>query len=176
MEITFNNGVRYEIEEAGRDGILVFKDIPFEAPFDKNCCNKWEKSTLKAELEKWWNENAPKELKEKYDVSILTPEEVFDQKRLDHFFGKGEKTSVQLPLFANDWKAKIKRLIGDDRSYWWWLRCGYPWYSNYAAFVSTDGSLGGGRAYIAIGCVPACYPKYLSNSLDSSAFSDGDEK
>ena len=107
MEVAFNDGVRYEIEEAGRDGILVFKDIAFQTEFDReglhhDCGNDWETSALKKYLEDWWDKNAPEELKDKYDVGILSAEDVFDQETLDGFFGKGKTKSNQLPLFKND--------------------------------------------------------------------------
>lgn len=155
----FKDGKTYELEEAGRDGILVFKDAIFRAPFDENGSNKWDKSSLKAKLEEWWKNYAPDELKEKYDVSLLAAEEVFDQEDLNYFYGSGSKTSVQLPLFANDWKAKIKRYKGRKTSCWWWLRSPCPWNSNDEALVSTDGSRDIDIAYSGYGCVPALYPK-----------------
>lgn len=178
MEIKFKNGKTYELEDAGRDGIMVFKDAIFKAPFDEDGdTNVWEKCSLKKRLESWWEENAPDALKEKYDVSMLSIEEVFDQEEINWFFdGSGKKPpkSNQLPLFAKDWKARIKRLPDGKTSYYWWLRSPLPWYAIYAAFVDPDGSLHNFHAYHGYGCVPACYPKgYLSSSLESSAFSDG---
>lgn len=178
MEIKFKNGKTYELEDAGRDGILVFKDAIFKAPFDKGGdTNVWEKCSLKKLLESWWDENAPDALKEKYDVSMLSIEEVFDKEEIDWFFdGSGKKPPKpnRLPLFAKDWKARIKRLPDGKASYYWWLRSPLPWYAFYAAFVYPDGSLHYIYALHGNGCVPACYPKgYLSSSLEPSAFSDG---
>lgn len=178
MEIKFKNGKTYELEDAGRDGILVFKDAIFKAPFDEDGdTNVWEKCSLKKRLESWWEENAPDALKEKYDVSMLSMEEVFDQEEIDWFFSGSRKKkpeSNQLPLFAKDWKARIKRLPDGKTSYYWWLRSPGPWNAGDAARVSTGGSLDNGNAGDGNGCVPACYPKwYLSSSLEPSAFSDG---
>lgn len=145
MEIKFKNGKTYELEDAGRDGILVFKDAIFKAPFDEDGdTNVWEKCSLKKRLESWWEENAPDALKEKYDVSMLSIEEVFDKEEIDWFFdGSGKKPpkSNQLPLFAKDWKARIKRLPDGKTSF------GY-------------------------GCVPACYPKELHQQMTNSTKED----
>lgn len=178
MEIKFKNGKTYELEDAGRDGILVFKDAIFKAPFDEDGdTNVWEKCSLKKRLESWWEENAPDALKEKYDVSMLSMEEVFDREEIDWFFSgrrKKKPESNQLPLFAKDWKARIKRLPDGKTSYYWWLRSSIPWNANSAALLNADGSLHSNSASGGLGCVPACYPKgYLSSSLESSAFSDG---
>lgn len=175
MEIKFKNGKTYELEDAGRDGILVFKDAIFKAPFDEDGdTNVWEKCSLKKRLESWWEKNAPDALKDKYDVSMLSIEEVFDKDEIDWFFdgsGKELPKSNQLPLFAKDWKARIKRLPDGKTSYYWWLRSPNPWHADDAALVTTDGSLRGNIAYYGIGCVPACYPKgYLSSSFEPSAF------
>lgn len=173
MEYEFKNGETYELDKAGRGNILVFRDAIFESKFDRDCDNDWEESSLKKELEEWWEENAPEELKAKYEVSILSAEEVYDQETLDRYFGKGKAKSIQLPLFKKDWKAKIKRLVGESTSYWWWLKNKSPWYSHDAAYVHTDGSLGNYGAYNANGCVPACYPRKLATSPSPSAFSGG---
>lgn len=167
MEIEFKNGKTYELEDAGRDGILVFKDAIFKAPFDEDFdengdANVWEKCSLKQRLESWWNENAPDVLKEKYDVSMLSMEEVFDQEEIDRFFdlcGKKAPKSNQLPLFAKDWKARIKRLPAGKTSDRWWLRSPVPWYADDAAVVGVGGPLHGDYVYISCGCVPALYPK-----------------
>lgn len=163
MEIKFKNEKTYELKDAGRDGILVFKEAIFKAPFDEGGdTNVWGKCSLKKRLESWWGENAPDALKEKYDVSMLSMEEVFDQEEIDRFFdgsGKKKPESNQLPLFAKDWKARIKRLPDGKTSYYWWLRSPSPWHAHNAAIVSTGGSLGVHTAYFGNGCVPACYPK-----------------
>lgn len=170
MQYLFKNAKTYELDEAGRDSILVFRDAIFKAKFDRDCKIDWEKSSLKKELEVWWEENAPEELKAKYQISILSAEEVFDQETLDRFFGKGEVKAIQLPLFKNDWKAKIKRLVGVDTSCSWWLKNKSHWNSSDVVFVNVGGFLDYDYADYTHGCVTACYPKYLSNSLDPSAF------
>ena len=164
MEIKFKNGKTYELEDAGRDGILVFKDAIFKAPFDENGdTNVWEECSLKKRLESWWEENAPDVLKAKYGVSMLSIEEVFDQEEIDWFFsesGKKKPESNQLPLFAKDWKARIKRLPGGKASCYWWLRSpSMPWYVHGTAVVYPDGSLSANFAGSGNGCVPVCYPK-----------------
>ena len=163
MEIEFKNGKTYELEDAGRDGILVFKDAIFRAPFDEDgVTNIWEKCSLKKRLESWWEENAPCELKEKYDVSMLSIDEVFDQEEINSFFyinrTKSSKSN-QLPLFAKDWKARIKRLPDGKTSSYWWLRSPHPWDAIDAAVVACDGALYDHTNYNRNGCVPALYPK-----------------
>lgn len=175
MKIKFKNGKTYELEDAGRDGILVFEDAIFEAPFDEDIvgdANVWEKCSLKKRLESWWEENAPDALKAKYDVSMLSVEEVFDQEEIDEFFsgsGKKKPESNQLPLFAKDWKARIKRLPDGKTSDHWWLRSLNPWARSQRCLVTPDGSLCGDFVDYGYGCVPACYPKgHLSSSLESA--------
>ena len=172
-EYEFKNGERYGIEEAGRDGVLVFKDAIFKASFDEDWSNDYGKSSIKEKLEKWWDEYAPDELREAYDVSLLSAEEVYSQEELDEWH-RGLK-STQLPLFANDWKARIKRIKGKRTSCWWWLRTPYPSYSGNVASCYTDGSLNSDYANLTNGCVPACYPKKLTNSLEPGSSSGGKE-
>lgn len=163
MKIKFKDGKTYELEDAGRDGILVFKDAIFEGPFDEDGdTNVWERCSLKKHLESWWDENASAAFKEEYDISILSREEVFDQEELDWFFSIGRQEppkSNQLPLFAKDWKARIKRLPDGKTSCYWWLRSPCYLDAGRADLVSIDGALTGGGLFRGYGCVPACYPK-----------------
>lgn len=168
MEIEFKNRKTYELEDAGRDGILVFKDVIFKAPFDKGgYTNVWETCSLKKRIESWWKKNAPDVLKEKYDVSMLSMEEVCDKKEIDRlFYGSIWKSpkSNQLPLFAKDWKARIKRLPDGKPCDYWWLRSPDPWSGIDAAGVGIGGSPYSHNASNIYGCVPALYPKVKEES------------
>lgn len=137
-EIVFKDGSKHILDDAGRNGILVFRDAISEAPFDdkSDYSGDYSKSTVKALIEKWWEDNASNELKAKYDVALLSAEEVFSQEELDAYYdGSGKKApkSIQLPLFANDWRNKCKNLFGKKYGTWWWLRTQSPWYCYGAA-------------------------------------------
>lgn len=163
-EYSFKDGSKHILDDAGRNGILVFRDAISEARFDdkSDYSGDYSKSTVKVLIEKWWEDNAPNELKEKYDVALLSAEEVFSQEELDAYYdGSGKKApkSIQLPLFANDWRNKCKNISGKKHGTWWWLRTQSPWICCLAALVGPAGTLYGGGARYSYALVPACYPK-----------------
>lgn len=175
-EIVFKDGSKHILDDAGRNGILVFRDAIAEAPFDdkSDYSGDYSKSTVKALIEKWWEDNAPNELKAKYDAALLSAEEVFSQEELDAYYdGSGKKApkSIQLPLFANDWRNKCKNLSRKKYGTWWWLRTQSPWHCRSAACVGPAGALSHYYASGSIALVPACYPKNSPLLNASGAFS-----
>lgn len=140
----------YELATADKNGVLVFRDAIFEAPFDdkedwRDCTNDWEKCTLKPLLLKWFEDNAPQILKDNYDVDLLSEEEIFGENKLEMF---------------KDWHNRIKGLKGEEHSTWWWTKTAYRGYVNSAIFVCTTGYRDYYIANYAIGVVPCLRPKH----------------
>ena len=145
----FKNGETYDIQFADNNGVLVFVDAIFEAPFDDKedwtkCTNNWDKCTLKPLLEKWWNDNAPDELKNHYKIDLLESEHIFP-------------SSKQLEIFKN-WKNRIKGLKGNDCATWWWTKTPYPTFAYFVRGISASGALNLDGAHNGNGVVPACVP------------------
>lgn len=154
----FNDGNVYEIAKADNNGVLVFKEGIFEASFDgtnwDNCSNNWEKSSLKKKLENWWDENAPAELKENYNVTLLEIYEVLPDHMLPEYLrGKGQ----QLAIFK-DWKERLKNLRGEETSTWWWTKTAYRGSAHYVCLVIPKGAYDDNYAYLSLAVVPACVP------------------
>lgn len=145
----FKNGETYDIQFADNNGVLVFVDAIFEAPFDDKedwtkCTNNWDKCTLKPLLEKWWNDNAPDELKNHYKIDLSESEHIFPSNK-------------QLEIFKN-WKNRIKGLKGNDYATWWWTKTPIPTYANLVRSINPSGALDLNNANDRHGVVPACVP------------------
>ena len=153
----FNNGEEYEIAKADDNGVLVFRDAVFESEFDDSdkCTNVWEKCSLKKKLEKWFKENAPKELQDKYSVDLLADYEIFDKEQLSEEYIIGE----QLDMFK-DWHNRVKGVKGQNWSTWWWTKTAYRGYVHYAIFVGSYGTRDGYYAGYSYGVVPCLRPKH----------------
>lgn len=140
----------YELATADKNGVLVFRDAIFEAPFDdkedwRDCTNDWEKCTLKPLLLKWFEDNAPQILKDNYDVDLLSEEEIFGENKLEMF---------------KDWHNRIKGLKGEEQSTWWWTKTAYRGYVNIAINVDSAGSRDNNYAHVTYGVVPCLRPKH----------------
>ena len=153
----FNNGKEYEIAKADDNGVLVFRDAIFESEFDDSdkCTNVWEKCSLKKKLEKWFRENAPKELQDKYSVDLLADYEIFDKEELPEEYRIGE----QLDMFK-DWHNRVKGLKGQNWSTWWWTKTAIRGYVCGAFVVFSSGHRNHGIANYSIGVVPCLRPKH----------------
>ena len=153
----FNNGEEYEIAKADDNGVLVFRDAVFESEFDDSdkCTNVWEKCSLKKKLEKWFKENAPKELQDKYSVDLLADYEIFDKEQLSEEYIIGE----QLDMFK-DWHNRVKGVKGQNWSTWWWTKTAYRGYVNYAVCVYSNGNRNYYYAVGSCGVVPCLRPKH----------------
>ena len=155
----FKNGKDYELALANDDGVLVFRDSIFEAPFDdkddwNKCTNEWEKCTLKEVLEKWWEENAPQVLKDNYTITIPEAYNIFPDELLPQDLkGKNQHWEIY-----KDWRNRIFGHHEQPRSTWVWTKTKHPSYARNVRLVYTDGSLGSGGAYYSSGVVPACVP------------------
>lgn len=137
----------YELATADKNGVLVFRDAIFEAPFDdkEDCTNDWEKCTLKPLLLKWFEDNAPQILKDNYDVDLLSEEEIFGENKLEMF---------------KDWHNRIKGLKGEEHSTWWWTKTAYRGYVPNAIHVSPAGYRNYSGASGSLGVVPCLRPKH----------------
>ena len=140
----------YELATADKNGVLVFRDAIFEAPFDdkedwRDCTNDWEKCTLKPLLLKWFEDNAPQILKDNYDVDLLSEEEIFGENKLEMF---------------KDWHNRIKGLKGEEHSTWWWTKTANRGYVHYAIGVHPTGNRSSNDAYYTFGVVPCLRPKH----------------
>ena len=155
----FKDGNDYEIQVADDNGTLVFVDAIFESEFDdkedwSECTNKWEDCTLKKKLEDWWDKNAPDDLKSKYRVTMLAANQILPDEMLpSDLKGKGG----QLELFK-DWKNRIKRLRGEQRSTWYWTISPNPDVAYGVWDIYPSGVLSGDPANYSGGVVPACIP------------------
>ena len=156
----FNNGEDYDIALADNNGTLIFKEAIFEAPFDdkvrwQDCTNVWNKCTLKSLIEKWWDENAPAELKEHYSPTILALEEILPDCELPDWL-KGQ--NKQLAIFKNI-KERVKNLKGEEHLTWYWTRTAYRGTAYIEYRVLPDGSCNFYSALGSFAVVLACVPK-----------------
>lgn len=153
---TFHFGSEdYELATADENGVLVFRDAIFEAPFDRSddCTNVYDNSTLKKELEEWFDKNAPQVLKDNYTVDLLNDYEIFDEDQLPEEYRIGK----QLAMFK-DWHNRIKGVKGQRYSDWWWTKTAHRGYVGHAIIVNTAGYRGGTNAYVTYGVVPCLRP------------------
>lgn len=145
----------HELATADENGVLVFRDAIFEAPFDRSddCTNVYDNSTLKKELEEWFDKNAPQVLKDNYTVDLLNDYEIFDEDQLPEEYRIGK----QLTIFK-DWHNRIKGVKGERYSTWWWTKTAYRGYVSSAIRVDSTGNRNSYYAYDTYGVVPCLRP------------------
>lgn len=140
----------YELATADKNGVLVFRDAIFEAPFDdkkdwRDCTNDWENCTLKPLLLKWFEDNAPQILKDNYDVDLLSEEEIFGKNKLEMF---------------KDWHNRIKGLKGKEYPTWWWTKTAPRGFVYFAINIGPTGYRNSNDANSTFGVVPCLRPKH----------------
>jgi len=153
---TFSFGSEdYELATADENGVLVFRDAIFEAPFDRSddCTNVYDNSTLKKELEEWYDKNAPQVLKDNYTVDLLEDYEIFDEDQLPEEYRIGK----QLAMFK-DWHNRIKGVKGQRYSDWWWTKTAHRGNVHIAVSVTPTGYRNISHAYCSNGVVPCLRP------------------
>lgn len=155
----FKNGKDYELALAGENGILVFRDSIFEAPFDDKddwdkATNEWEKCSLKPLLEKWWEENAPDILKDNYKITIPEAYNIFPDELLPQDLkGKNQHWEIY-----KDWRNRLFGHHERPETTWVWTKTKHPSDAGDVRGVDSGGSLGDDIANYSDGVVPACVP------------------
>ena len=155
----FKNGKEYELAVANKDGVLVFRNSIFEEQFDNKddwdkCTNKYEKCSLKGILEKWWDENAPDELKEKYSITLPEAYNILPDNMLpDDLKGKNEHWDI-----FKDWRNRIFGHHEEEHSTWIWTKTPHPSYACDVRSIDASGVLHVSIANSSHGVVPACVP------------------
>ena len=155
----FKNGKDYELALAGENGILVFRDSIFSAPFDEQedwdkATNEWEKCSLKPLLEKWWEENAPDVLKDNYKITIPEAYNIFPDELLPQDLkGKNQQWEIY-----KDWRNRLFGHHERPETTWVWTKSKRPSNACRVRYVYTDGSLYDSHANNSYGVVPACVP------------------
>lgn len=166
----FKNGKDYELALAGENGILVFRDSIFSAPFDEQedwdkATNEWEKCSLKPLLEKWWEENAPDVLKDNYKITIPEAYNIFPDELLPQDLkGKNQQWEIY-----KDWRNRLFGHHERPETTWVWTKSKHPSYASHVRSVYTGGSLYSILADNSNGVVPACVPilsEAKSNNLE----------
>jgi len=166
----FKNGKDYELALAGENGILVFRDSIFSAPFDEQedwdkATNEWEKCSLKPLLEKWWEENAPDVLKDNYKITIPEAYNIFPDELLPQDLkGKNQHWEIY-----KNWRNRLFGHHERPETTWVWTKSKHPSVANLVRYVDTGGSLNLSGAYYSTGVVPACVPilsEAKSNNLE----------
>lgn len=143
IKIKFKDGNEYELVKY-HDGVIGTRDCPFGHEMNEDWMKKadWNTSDMKSFIEKWFNKNAPKELKELCSVTIPSATNVFGDKYKD--WHNDDKSEIQWDFFK-DWRNRIKTRLDKERNeegYFWWLRSPYAGDSYYFVFVYTSGSAG----------------------------------
>lgn len=143
----------FHFKPTGVDGVYISDCVVFKAPFDKDGCNDWEKSSGKKLLEQWFKEHAPAEIQEQFDIDLPTVEEVFSQKMINWWGGDSVKglVSKQFPIFK-DSDERMKEFEGKPT--WWWTRSANAGYAYLVWGVTTYGGMDSNFAYNASGFVP----------------------
>lgn len=155
----FKNGKEYELTVANKDGVLVFRNSIFEEQFDNKedwtkCTNEYEKCSLKGILEKWWDENAPDELKEKYSITLPEAYNILPDNMLsDDLKGKNEHWDI-----FKDWRNRIFGHHEKEHSTWIWTKTPCPYHTRSVHSIHISGDLSVNYAYDSNGVVPVCVP------------------
>ena len=138
------NGDWIELQDCGDGKTFVSKDILFFFGFNKDWdeanANVFEGSEIQIALKKWFDEKAPKDIKDEFDIDLLTMTEIFGETREDgdEKFWPDEPYE-RLPLFR-DWRNRTKGEPIGDRPRWWWTKSPCSGYANYACCVNSYGS------------------------------------
>ena len=138
------NGSWIELQDCGDGNTFISRDIIFFSEFNKGWnkanANVFKGSDIQIALNKWFDENAPEDIKANFDIDLLTMTEIFGETQED-----GDKKfwpdepHTQLPLFK-DWRNRIKGEANGNRPRWWWTRSPYSGNTNIVCFVYSNGS------------------------------------
>lgn len=135
-------------EEQGGLLAVVAHELDEEYAFDKDNCNDWRKSTLRRYLNEEYIKNF-----DKADLLPLVSDLTTDSGQKD--YGTSED---YIALLSCDLYRKYREFMPKYDNWVWTLTPWhiYPSYACFARFVSTDGSLSNGYAYLSFGVAPAC--------------------
>ena len=155
VKVKFNNGKNYELVKY-HDGIVGMRDCPFEHVMNEDWGKKadWNTSDLKPYLEKWFEENAPKELVELCNVTIPSMTNIFGKKYKD--WHHDDESQFQFEYFK-DWHNRVKSVLTNNNKEcgdWYWTKSPGAGNSNDFVFVNTYGSAGGNFANYSSGVAP----------------------
>lgn len=142
IKVKFKDGKEYEIVKY-HDGVIGTRACPFGHVMNEDWSKEvdWNTCDMKLFIEKWFDDNAPDELKELCSVTIPTATNVFGDKYKD--WHDDDKSEIQWDFFK-DWHNRIKTRLDKERNeegYVWWLRSPYTNYTDHFVHVGNDGSV-----------------------------------
>ena len=145
--ITFKNGEKHILHSSNKGNVLVFNNpINTSIEFGEN--NNWEKSSLKKWLENWWEENAPDDLKEAYNITIPSLANIYSEDELKHYDWVYQSAKVDLDKGEKQWDyfknprnrvafVKDKEYMG---SVWYWTKTANRGDAYYVYYVEPTGA------------------------------------
>lgn len=138
MKIITKNKKTLNFLETGVDGVYILDRAAFKAPFDKDGCNDWEKSSGKKKLQKWAKNNLPEEIQEQFEVDVPAVDEILSQKMLNLYAWGRKLKSKQFPIFKES-DERMKEFKG--KPIYWWTRSACTKTHYDVLLVCPDGSM-----------------------------------
>ena len=149
--------------DCGDGKTFVSKDVIFMHEFNKNTekknANFYKGSDMQKAVNKWFDENAPQDVKDQYEPDLLTMTEIFGEVQEDGEpkFWPNEPYK-RLPLFR-DWRNRIKGLKDSTYPSVWATKSPRVGNDSVICFICDDGSAGGRNAVHNIIGVTLCLRK-----------------
>ena len=104
-------------EHSGKDNVYVCSKAVFIAPFDENGGSNWETSSGRKLLQKWYEENAPEQIKIRFDIDLPTAYETFPRSEFNYW--DLETFHKPLPTFEHELDRIREHYVLPIR---WWTR------------------------------------------------------
>ena len=160
IKVKFKDGNEYELVKY-HDGVIGTRECPLGHVMNEDWNKEadWNTCDMKPFIEKWFDDNAPDELKELCSVTIPSATNIFGDKYKGTYYND-EESEIQWDYFK-DWHNRIKTRLdksGNEEGWWYWTKSKSAGDTNYFVFVYTGGNAYGYGAYITRG-VALCFLK-----------------
>ena len=160
IKVKFKDGKEYEIVKY-HDGVIGTRDCPFSHVMNEDWDKEadWNTCDMKPFIEKWFDDNAPDELKELCSVTIPSVTNIFGDKYKGTRYNDDE-SEIQWDYFK-DWHNRVKTILDEsanEEGWWYWTKSKRAGYSVSFVNVYSNGGASNDYANITYG-VALCFLK-----------------
>jgi hypothetical protein len=160
IKVKFKDGKEYEIVKY-HDGVIGTRDCPFSHVMNEDWDKEadWNTCDMKPFIEKWFDDNAPDELKELCSVTIPSATNIFGDKYKGTCYNDDE-SEIQWDYFK-DWHNRIKTILNEsanEEGWWYWTKSKHTVNADRFVLVGTNGSANNYGANDTLG-VALCFLK-----------------
>lgn len=142
IKVKFKDGNEYEIVKY-HDGVIGTRDCPFGHVMNEDWKKEadWNTCDMKPFIEKWFDDNAPDELKKLCSVTIPCGTNIWGDKYKGRYYNDDE-SEIQWDYFK-DWHNRVKTILdksANEEGWWYWTKSKFAGSSYGFVLVYSGGS------------------------------------